>query len=150
MHSTWNYKQYEKSTLRMGEIIVTETADKWLISKIYKQLIQFNARKTNNPVKKWGKDINRHFSKEGIQIAYNTWWLTNTWKDAQRHSLLEKRKSKLQWDITSYWLEGPSSKSLQKINTEEGVEKRELSCTVGENVNWYSHYRRRYGDSFKN
>ena len=66
MHSKENYKQGEKTTVRMAN----ETTDKGLISKIYKQLIQLNTRKTDNPTKQSEKDLNRHFSKEDIKMAH--------------------------------------------------------------------------------
>ena len=77
-------------------------------------------------------------------------WLTNTWKDAQHHSLSEKCKSKPQWGTISCQSEWLPSKSLQKITAGEGVEKREPSYTVGGKANKYSHYVEQCGDSLKN
>ena len=144
LHSKENHKQYEKTTLRMGENIC-----KWSNwQRINLQNIQAahaaQDQETNNPIQKWAEDLNRHFSKEVYRLP------TNTWKGAHHHSSLEKCKSKLQWGITSQQSEWPSSKNLQTINAGEGVEEWEPSCTLGGSVNWYSHYGEQYGGSLKN
>ena len=64
-----NISQVKRQLPEWEKIIANETTDKGLISKIYKQLIQFNIRKTNNPNKQWEKYLNRCFSKEEIQMT---------------------------------------------------------------------------------
>ena len=91
--------------------------------------MHFNTRKINDPVIKWAKELNRHFSKEDIQMA------NKHMKRCSTSLIIREMQIKTTVKYHLMLVRMAAIKTLQTINAGEGMEKREPSYTVGGNAN---------------
>ena len=134
IHPEGNILKTKRQFTEWEKIVSNDATDKGLIARIYKQLIQLNSKNAGNPVEKWAKDLNRHFSKEDIQLA-------NKHLKQCSPSLVIRE---MQINTTTSYHRPPVRMAIIKKSTNNKC-WRGCGEKGSGNVSWYNHCGEQYG-----